>query len=116
MRYTFLLYSNPADFQDVSEEDMQASLAAFGEYITALKDAGVFIDTDWLQPPMTATTISLKGGEETVQDGAFADTKEQLGGYFAVDVPDLDTALAWARKCPAVHYGYVEVRPTAFGQ
>lgn len=116
MRYTFLLFSNPNDFKDVSEEDMQTSLAAYDTYITDLKDAGVFIDTDWLQPPMTATTISAKTGEAEIQDGPFADTKEQLGGYFAVDVPDLDTAIAWAKKCPAVHYGYVEVRPTAFEQ
>ncbi|RED11822.1 YciI family protein [Pontivivens insulae] len=114
MRYTLFLYSNEADFADVSKADMDESKAAFGAYIGALKEAGVFVDTDWLQPSMTATTITLKGGERRVQDGPYADTKDQLGGYFVLDVADLDAALDWAAKCPSVHYGYVEVRPTAF--
>ena len=114
MRYTLFLYNNEADFTDVSDADMEESKAAFGAYIGALKEAGVFIDTDWLQSSMTATTITLKGGERRVQDGPCADTKDQLGGYFVIDVADLDAALDWASKCPSVHYGIVEVRPTAF--
>lgn len=113
MRYTMMLYSNEADFADVSEEDMQQSLAVFGAYIGALREAGVFVDTDWLQPSATGTTITLKDGAERVQDGPYADTKEQLGGYFVIDVPDLDAALAWARKCPAAQYGHVEIRASA---
>ncbi|MDZ7823175.1 MAG: YciI family protein [Ahrensia sp.] len=113
MRYTFLLYSKESDFADVAPEDMGEQLAVYGKYIQALKDAGVFIDTDWLQPTMTATTVTLRGGTKQVQDGPFAETKEQFGGYFVVDVPDLDAALAWAEKCPNVHYGLVEVRASA---
>jgi hypothetical protein len=83
-------------------------------YIGALKEAGVFVDTDWLQPVETARTISLVGGKRHVQDGPFAATHETLGGYFVVDVPSMEAALAWAEKCPTAHYGKVEVRPSAF--
>lgn len=113
MRYTLFLYNNEADFADVSEEDMAQSLSAFGAYIGALKEAGVFVDTDWLQPSQTATMLTLRGGEKRVQDGPYADTKDQLGGYFVIEVPDLDAALAWAEKCPTVHYGMIEIRPSA---
>jgi len=113
MRYTFLLYSNPADFADMTPDDWAKEKEVYGAYIGALQEAGVFIDTDWLHPAHTATTVSLKDGETRVQDGPFADTKETLGGFFAIDVPDLDAALAWAEKCPAVKYGKVEIRSSA---
>ena len=115
MRYTFLLYSNPADFADMTPEDWAKEKEVYGAYIGALKEAGVFVDTDWLQPAPTATTVSLKGGDELVQDGPFAETKESLGGFFAIDVPDLDAALAWAKKCPAAQRGKVEIRASAMG-
>lgn len=113
MRYMFMLYSDESAFKNVSEADMQQQLSLFGQYIGALKEAGVFVDTDWLQPSTNATTITLKHGEKRVQDGPYADTKEQLGGYFVIDVPDLDAALSWAEKCPSVHYGIIEVRASA---
>ena len=114
MRYTLFLYNNEADFADISAEDMEQSKAAFGAYIGSLKEAGVFVDTDWLQPSQTGTTITLKSGERRVQDGPYADTKEQLGGYFVIEVADLDIALDWASKCPSAQYGIIEVRPSAF--
>lgn len=110
MKYTFLLYSNPADFKDVSEEDMAQMQQVYGQYIGALQQAGVFVSTDWLSPVEAATTLSLKGGSKQVQDGPFAETKETLGGYFVIDVPDLDAAIAWAEKCPAAKTGKVEIR------
>ncbi|MEM7544055.1 MAG: YciI family protein [Pseudomonadota bacterium] len=113
MRYTLLLYREESVVDTASAEDDREYLAAFGAYIGALKEAGVFIETDWLQPAPTATVITLKDGERRVQDGPYADTREQLGGYFAIDVPDLDAALAWAEKCPAARYGLIEVRPSA---
>lgn len=113
MRYTLLLYSNEADFADFSPEKWEAEKAVYGAYIAALKEANVFIDTDWLQPGLTATTLTLKDGGRRVQDGPYADTKEQLGGYFVIEVPDLDVALDWAAKCPVARHGIVEVRPSA---
>lgn len=113
MRYTFLLYTDPADIAGLTEADWDAMKQSYGAYIGALKEAGVFIDTDWLQPVMTATTLSLKGGQKTIHDGPFAETKETLGGFFTVDLPDLDAALAWAEKCPAAQTGKIEIRPSA---
>ena len=115
MQYTFLLYSNPADFADMGPEDWAEMKEVYGAYIGALQEAGVFVSTDWLQPADTATTISLKDGEARVHDGPFAETKETLGGTFVIDVPDLDTALTWARKCPAAQMGKVEIRASAMG-
>ncbi len=110
MRYTFLLYSDPAEMAGMTKEDGQKAQAAMQAYIGALNEAGVFKDTDWLQPAAMATTLSLKGGKKQVQDGPFAETKEKLGGFFVIDVPDLDVALEWAEKCPIAHYGKVEIR------
>jgi hypothetical protein len=113
MRYTFLLYSDPANVATLTAEDWDKMKQVYGEYIGALQAAGVFVDTDWLQPTMTATTISLAGGEKLIQDGPFAETRETLGGYFVINVPDLDAALEWAWKCPAIYGGKVEVRASA---
>ena len=113
MRYTFLLYNDESAFTDVTEEQMDETKEAFGAYIGAMQQAGVLIDTDWLQSSSSATTLSLRGGTKTVQDGPYADTKEQLGGTFAIDVPDLDAALSWAEQCPTVHYGIIEIRASA---
>jgi hypothetical protein len=113
MRYTLMLYSREADWAAVPPEAMAEQLQVFGAYIGALREAGVFVDTDWLQPTTTATTLTLRGGTKLVQDGPFAETREQLGGYFVIDVPDLDAALAWAERCPAAQYGLVEIRASA---
>ncbi|MBM1311487.1 YciI family protein [Sulfitobacter mediterraneus] len=115
MRYTFLLYTDPADLAHMTPDDWAAEKEVYGAYIGALHEAGVFVDTDWLQPVQTATTLSVKGGSKQVQDGPFADTKETLGGYFVIDVPDLDAAMAWAEKCPAAMTGKVEIRASAMG-
>lgn len=115
MRYTFLLYSGEAKNGNLTAEQIDESKAAFGAYIGAMQEAGVFLDTDWLQTSDNGTTITLAGGERRVQDGPYADTKEQLGGYFAVDVANLDEALSWAEKCPVAQYGIIEVRPSAMG-
>lgn len=115
MRYTFLLYTDPADIAELTPQDWALEKEAYGTYIGALQEAGVFIDTDWLHPSDTATTLTLKGGEKRIQDGPFAETKESLGGFFAIDVPDLDAALVWAEKCPAAKRGKVEIRASAMG-
>ena len=113
MRYTFLLYSDESTGEPADEQAAQEELAVYGAYIGALQEAGVLVDTDWLQPSSTATTVTTKDGGVIVQDGPFADTREALGGYFVIDAPDLDVALEWAKKCPAAQYGHVEVRSSA---
>ncbi|WP_193128201.1 YciI family protein [Gulosibacter sediminis] len=110
MKYTFLLYSDQSGATEPTPEEMEQELAIFGAYIGALQEAGVLVATDWLQPVETATTVSYADGEAVVHDGPFAETQETLGGYFIIEVPDLDTALEWAKKCPVAQYGKVEVR------
>jgi hypothetical protein len=112
MKYSLLLYADESAMAHTPPAVLEQVLAAFNSYIQALKDAGVFVATDWLKPSHMATTITLKDGGRRVQDGPFADSKEQLGGFFLIDVPSLDAALAWAERCPAARMGTVEVRPS----
>jgi hypothetical protein len=85
--------------------------AAYMAYIEALKKAGVLLGNSGLRPTSQATTVRAPGGKQSVLNGPFAETKEQLGGYFLVEVPDRDAAPSWAARCPAVQFGAVEVRP-----
>lgn len=112
MQYSILIYETDADMK--TREDparAPAYWAAYGAYSRALLEAGVFVGGSGLAPPLTATTVRLRGGKRQVQDGPFADTKEKLGGFFMVEVPSLDKALEWAARCPAAETGSVEVRP-----
>ena len=84
---------------------------AWNAYIGAMAQAGIIVNGDGLQGPHTAVTVRLRDGVRHVQDGPFADTKEQLGGYFVIEVADLDAALEWAARSPSASYGSVEVRP-----
>lgn len=111
MRYTFLTYSTPEDFAGVPPEELGQLKGLFGAYIGELKKAGILDGVDWLQPVSAATTV--KDGGNRIQDGPFAESKETLGGYMTVEVPDLDTAIAWAKKCPMAKYGAVEIRPSS---
>lgn len=110
MQYTLLLYSNPADYAHMGPEDFAEMRAAFGQYIGMLKEAGVMDTVGWLEQADTATTLTLKGGTRQVQDGPFAETRETLGGFFVISVPDLDAAMDWAAKCPVAQMGKVEIR------
>lgn len=113
MRYTLLLhYREPAE-GDLGEAQMEEGMNAFQAYASALEEAGVLLAAEVLQSSVASTTVSRQNGSTQVQDGPFADTKEQLAGIFVLDVPDLDAALAWAEKCPAAEWGTVEIRPTA---
>ena len=84
---------------------------AYMAYTQALRDAKVLVASNRLRPTSAATTMRITDGKTKVLDGPFAETKEQLGGYYVLDVPDLDAALSWAGRCPGAHYGTVEVRP-----
>jgi hypothetical protein len=84
---------------------------AWGAFIGAMRAAGIIVNGDGLQGPETGTILRIRHGKNEVQDGPFADTKESLGGYFVINVPDLDTALEWAARSPAAVNGSVEIRP-----
>ena len=112
MKYTILIYESEAEFSARNDERRKdAYWGAYMAYTKALSDAGVMIGGSALQPAQVATTVRHKGGKRHVQDGPYAEAKEQLGGYVVIDVPDLDTALDWAARCPAASTGAVEVRP-----
>jgi hypothetical protein len=89
----------------------EAYWGSWTAYVQALARSGVMKSGNGLQPPETATTVRLRDGKRHVQDGPYADSKEQLGGYFILDVPGLDAALDWAARCPAAPDGSVEIRP-----
>ena len=108
-QYMLLIYT-PAE-GGPSPEELQAQRARWQEYTQSLIDAGAMVAGDALQSVDTATTVRVRDGETVVTDGPFAETKEILGGYYVLDVPDLDEALKWAAKIPNVHYGSTEVRP-----
>ena len=108
-QYMLLIYS-PTEGGPPPEE-LQAEFPRWMEYTQALQDAGVMVAGDALQGADTATTVRVRDGETVITDGPFAETKELLGGYYILDVPDLDAALRWAAKLPNVGYGSAEVRP-----
>ena len=113
MRYTLLLHYPEPTAEELGAEALAAGMQAFQAYARALDEAGVLESAEVLQRSDATTTVSQRGGEYVIQDGPFADSKEQLGGTFVIDVPDLDDALDWAKRAPSVAWGHVEVRPTA---
>ena len=94
-----------------SEEEMQRAFKDVDALNAEIQSAGVWVFAGGLQPPSSATVVRAQGGEVVTTDGPFAETKEQLGGFWIIDVPDLDTALGWARKATVACAGPVEVRP-----
>jgi len=113
MRYALLLHYPEMSADELGAEALAEGERAFDVYARALHDAGVLVSAEVLQPSSLTTTVSGAGGELRVQDGPYADTKEQLGGSFVIDVPDLDAAIEWARQAPPVAWGAVEIRPSA---
>jgi len=113
MKYALIVYQTPDAFATYHDPVRAADYSAgWTTYAAALAEAGVMTAGAGLEHPETATTLRFGGGGQQVQDGPFADTKEQLGGMFVIDVPDLDTAMKWAARAPLKYGGSVEVRPT----
>ena len=114
MLYALLIYERPDDFtQRDSPVESEAYAGAWRAYHRALLDAGIFAGGKPLDAPETATTVRLRESKREIQDGPYANTKEQLGGFTLLDLPSLDAALEWAARCPAASYGVVQVRPIA---
>jgi hypothetical protein len=111
MQYLLLLYANEAGWNQMTPAEQQQGIAAYMAYGEALTAAGVLKGSNRLQPIATATTVRNVDGKSQVLDGPYVDSKEQLGGYFLIDVPDLDAALSWAARCPGASHGSIEVRP-----
>jgi hypothetical protein len=110
MQYLLALYVDESGWGRMTTEQQQQGSAAYTAYTEALRSAGVLINSNRLRPSATATTLRSANGKTQVLDGPFAESKEQLAGYYLIDAPDLDAAMLWAGRCPAVQHGIVEVR------
>ena len=110
MKYMLLLYSAPDAGPDPQSPEGEAQLGRWFAITDEMAKAGVLVSGDALQPTETATTLRERDGEVLLTDGPFAETKETLGGYYLIDVPDLDAATEWAAKMPLAPYGSVEIR------
>jgi hypothetical protein len=111
MQYMLLIYADETAFQTLAPAEIGERIAAYGAYTKALQDAGILLASDRLRPTTTATTVRVAAGKTQVLNGPYAETKEQLGGFYLLDVPDLDAALSWAARCPGASHGAIEVRP-----
>lgn len=111
MQYMILIYGDEKGFAGMSEEEMQKSYAEWMQYSRDMAQAGVMLGGASLKPVATATTVRVKNGQVATTDGPFAETKEQLGGYYLIEAKTLDEAIKWAGKCPGAPYGSIEVRP-----
>lgn len=112
VQYLILATETDDDFAAREDPERVATYwSGWEAYLAALAESGVMTGAGGLQPPAAATTVRLRDGQRVVHDGPYADTKEQLGGYFVIDVPDLDAALEWAARCPSAATGGAEVRP-----
>jgi hypothetical protein len=111
MKYIALLYGEPDAGPAPGTPEFMQMLGEFQSATTAMAEAGILVDSGPLQPPQSATTVRVRDGETQLSDGPFAEIKEQLGGYYLIEVPDLDAALSWAARCPGASHGTIEVRP-----
>ena len=111
MKYLLLIYENEANFANVTEEQGNKIFAEYMDYTKGIKKQGNYIAGEALQPIATATTVRQRNGKTLTTDGPFAETKEQLGGYYLVEAKDLDEAIKLASGIPAVRTGSIEVRP-----
>lgn len=111
MRYILLIYQNEAEHAQLSQEELGAENGAYQALTEEVQHRGQLLTTEAIQPIHTATTVRVRGGKPVLTDGPFAETKEQLRGYYLLNCQDLDEALAIAAKIPAANYGAIEIRP-----
>ena len=111
MEYMILIYGDEQAWASMNEAQLKETMESYMAYTKALGEAGVLRGGSELHAVSTASTVRVRGGKVTTMDGPFMETKEQLGGYYIVEAPDLDAALRWAAKCPGAGHGTCEVRP-----
>ncbi len=111
MQYMLLIYGNEAAWTNLPEAELSKGYQAYMDFTDEIVKSGCMRGGSELKPIATATTVRVKNGKTITTDGPFAETKEQLGGYYLIDVDTLDEALSWAAKCPGSWGGSVEVRP-----
>lgn len=111
MRYMMLIYTNEADDANLTQKEQGAMYAAYGTFTTEVRERDIMHSGDALQPTTTAMTVRLRDGETVATDGPFAETKEQLGGFYILDCKDQDEAISFAAKIPGAQTGSIEIRP-----
>jgi hypothetical protein len=111
MQYMLLIYDDETQWGRMSEEDRGTVMREYFEYTAELRESGAFTNAGQLQPTTTSTTVRIQDGEQVVTDGPFAETKEQLGGFYVVEAETIDEAIEWAAKIPSARFGSIEVRP-----
>ena len=111
MKYLCLIYNDEANMAKMGKNDFEGMMAEYFQFTSDIKQSGHYIGGEALQPVQTATTVRVRNGRISTTDGPFAETKEQLGGYYLIDVPNIEHALKWAAKCPGALSGSIEVRP-----
>jgi hypothetical protein len=111
MKYLLTIYADESRYATMTPEDSAALMQAYGRFGTEAEAAGVLLGGEGLQPTATATTVRVRDGETLLTDGPFAETREQLGGYYLLECADLDEANRWAARIPDANGGAVEVRP-----
>jgi hypothetical protein len=115
MKYILMDYVGEAGWPKLTKAEQEHWLGAYIAYTDAMAKSGVLKSSTGLRPTSTASTVRVVNGKTQVLDGPYADSKEQLGGFHIIDVPDLDAALSWAARCPTALHGVVEVRPIMDG-
>jgi hypothetical protein len=111
MQYMLLIFDDERVWAGMDEEERGRLYEAYGAYTSELRESGALVNADQLQSSGTATLVRVRDGETLTTDGPFAETKEQLGGYYLIDVESLDEAIEWAARIPAAAKGAIEVRP-----
>jgi hypothetical protein len=111
MKYLLTIYNDESGFGEATPEQIQQVMAAYEAFGREVSGAGAMLGGEGLQPSSTATTVRVRDGETVTSDGPFADTREQLGGYYLLECRDLDEAIGWAAKIPGAQDGTIEVRP-----
>jgi hypothetical protein len=111
MQYLLLIHDEESVWENMPEEQRNEIFGQYMAYTHELRDSGALVVANQLQPTSTATTVRIRDGEQIVTDGPFAETKEQLGGYYLIEVDSVDEAIEWAAKIPSARLGSVEVRP-----
>ena len=111
MKYLLLMYADESIGSNYSKEERQAAAKTWAEFRQEMAASGVLISSNGVSPDTSATTVRVRNDKTMITDGPFAETHEQLGGYFLVDCKDLDEAIRWAEKIPTAKYGSIEIRP-----
>jgi hypothetical protein len=111
MRYMLNIFTDERGMTDASPDQIRETMEAYGAFGQEIAEKGVHVAGEGLQPTTTATTVQVRDGERLVTDGPYAETREQLGGFYLLECKDLDEAIGWAAKIPGAQVGTVEVRP-----